>query len=658
MITIYIPGLPQKSYEYRRGDSQIIHDDKNNAIVIDGGEPDLFNKIKAYCKNKGITHITLIITHWHYDHDIAMKEFLEVAGIFVDKIFCPNPAELAGLGDPDAVEDRARAGRRISQAKSLNKPIVYPTAGKVTEIKVGDIRCQMWRRAANKGDKNDYEVNNTSICTYFPDLYYLTTGDTINAFDIYLNTKPGTIKVFKIPHHGNACTTNPCKLLKAAGAELCWYNDWEKKGTAIGSSGFSRYGAGYCKSYFTTLRTDADIVMTAANKKLIVQKNNSIWNFNIPYDGNGSAGWQKNGDKWSYQYEDGTYAVSWNQLDWSGGKDWFYFNENGIMLTGWYFDKGFEKWYYLDPENGTMQKDKAVQVNGYWYYLNEWGQMRIGWYTAPDGKDRYLEPDAEKNQGHMYVNCEADIDGKRYVFDGYGRVVEQNGGNSSLISYTYLSPNHSGKRIMPIDRITPHCAVGQLSCESLAKMFLPKAKEASCNYCIGTEGKIALVVDEQNRSWCSSNRENDQRAVTIECASDSTSPYAFNETVYNRLIDLCVDICERNDKVKLTWFGDKEKTLSYNPPPNECVLTVHRWFENKSCPGDWMYVRMGDLANKVTARLQGAPISEDVKPYRVRKSANDVKSQIGAFNSLDNAKALAAKNAGYHVYDATGKEII
>ena len=48
-ITIFIPPLPQKSYAYRRGDAQIIHDDEKNAIVIDGGEDALCNEIIKYC---------------------------------------------------------------------------------------------------------------------------------------------------------------------------------------------------------------------------------------------------------------------------------------------------------------------------------------------------------------------------------------------------------------------------------------------------------------------------------------------------------------------------------------------------------------------------------------------------------------------------------
>ena len=177
--------------------------------------------------------------------------------------------------------------------------------------------------------------------------------------------------------------------------------------------------------------------------------------------------------------------------------------------------------------------------------------------------------------------------------------------NSPLVSYTRLSPNHSGLRTHDIDRITPHCVVGQCSVETLGNVFAPTSRQASCNYGIGVEGRVGMYCEEKNRSWCSSSNANDQRAVTIECASDTTAPYAFKDVVYQKLIELCVDICERNGKKKLLWLGDKNTTLNYSPKSDEMVLTVHRWFANKSCPGDWMYARMGDLASKVTAQLGG-----------------------------------------------------
>lgn len=188
--------------------------------------------------------------------------------------------------------------------------------------------------------------------------------------------------------------------------------------------------------------------------------------------------------------------------------------------------------------------------------------------------------------------------------------------NSKLVNYTKLSPNHSGTRTHSIDRITPHCVVGQCSVETLGNIFMNKKSEASCNYGIGTDGRVLLCVDEGNRSWCSSSNSNDQRAVTIECASELKHPYAFNDKVYNKLVELCVDICKRNGKKKLLWINDKNKALNYSTKSDEMLLTVHRWFDDKACPGDWLYNRLGNLAKQVTEQL-GGKVEKPTLTYRV-----------------------------------------
>lgn len=214
-------------------------------------------------------------------------------------------------------------------------------------------------------------------------------------------------------------------------------------------------------------------------------------------------------------------------------------------------------------------------------------------------------------------------------------------GNSSLICYTKISPNKTSPRTHKIDRITPHCVVGQLSAESICGCFTSPSRKASCNYGIGTDGRISLCVEEKDRSWCSSSSANDHRAVTIECASDKTEPYAMNDAVYESLINLCTDICRRNGKTKLIWFGDKEKTLAYEAKDDEMIITVHRWFANKSCPGNWLYDRLGDLAAKVTANLNGN--KSDGVLYRV---------QVGAFSIKTNADTMLerVKAAGFDTY--------
>ena len=214
--------------------------------------------------------------------------------------------------------------------------------------------------------------------------------------------------------------------------------------------------------------------------------------------------------------------------------------------------------------------------------------------------------------------------------------------NSPMVVYTKLSPNHSGTRTHKIDTITPHCVVGQCTAEVLGDWFYKTSTQASSNYGIDKNGRVGMYVEECNRSWCTSSRANDQRAVTIECASGSKEPYEMYDVVYNTLIDLCVDICKRNGKNCLLWFGDKDKTLNYEPKDNEMILTVHRWFANKSCPGEWLYSRLDDLAAKVTAKLGGQTVETETVDvlYRVQVGAYKVKQN--AINMLNELK-----EAGY-----------
>lgn len=258
--------------------------------------------------------------------------------------------------------------------------------------------------------------------------------------------------------------------------------------------------------------------------------------------------------------------------------------------------------------------------------------------------------------------------------------------NSPLVNCTIYSPNHSGKRTHSIDRITPHCVVGQCHAEVIGNLFKAESRKASSNYGIGTDGRVGLYVDEYKRSWCSSSRENDQRAVTIECASDTKFPYAFNDKVYNKLIDLCTDICKRNNKTKLLYLGTKDKSLAYNPKADEMIITVHRWFFATACPGDWLMNKLSDLAKVVTDRLtpknnnevkSGTLYKVQVGAYKVKQNAINQKAklekegftafvtqvgelykvQLGAFSDKKNAEKFMAtiKAKGYSAFIQTVK---
>ena len=171
--------------------------------------------------------------------------------------------------------------------------------------------------------------------------------------------------------------------------------------------------------------------------------------------------------------------------------------------------------------------------------------------------------------------------------------------NSNLVDYIKLSPNNSGERNHIIDTITIHCVVGQVSVEALGETFYKKSRKASSNYGIGTDGRIGLYVEEKNRSWCSSSASNDNRAITIEVASDTTHPYAVNDKAYASLIKLLADICLRNNIKQLLWRADKN-LIGQVDKQN---MTVHRWFANKSCPGDYLYNKHTEIANEVNKIL-------------------------------------------------------
>lgn len=177
--------------------------------------------------------------------------------------------------------------------------------------------------------------------------------------------------------------------------------------------------------------------------------------------------------------------------------------------------------------------------------------------------------------------------------------------DSSLVSVIHYSPNNSGKRVYPLTRISVHCVVGQCAASTLGVMFSDPDFGASSNYGVGYDGTIGQYVPESYRSWCTSSYDNDNRAITIEVASDTYEPYRVNDVAYKSLIRLLVDICRRNGKKKLLWFGDKNTSLIYSPKSDELVMTVHRWFAIKSCPGDYLYGLHSQIATEVTKQLGG-----------------------------------------------------
>lgn len=216
--------------------------------------------------------------------------------------------------------------------------------------------------------------------------------------------------------------------------------------------------------------------------------------------------------------------------------------------------------------------------------------------------------------------------------------------NSPLVTYKRITNNKTSPRNHAIDTITIHCIVGQWTAKQGCDYFATTDRECSANYVVGKDGSIGLSVEEKDRSWCSSSSSNDHRAITIEVASDTAHPYAVTDEAYNALIKLVADICKRNGIKKLLWKADK----SLIGQVNKQNMTVHRWFANKSCPGEYLYSRHSDIAAKVNALLGDSAGETTQTPttqtlYRV---------QVGAYSKKANADAMLEKikKAGFDTY--------
>lgn len=235
--------------------------------------------------------------------------------------------------------------------------------------------------------------------------------------------------------------------------------------------------------------------------------------------------------------------------------------------------------------------------------------------------------------------------------------------NSPLVTYTKLTKHCNSPRNHIIDTITIHCVVGQWTAKQGCDYFASTTRKASCNYVVGKDGSIGLCVNEADRSWCTSSATNDNRAVTIEVASDTTAPYAVTTKAYDALIELVADICKRNNIKKLLWQNDK--TLIGQVAKQN--MTVHRWFANKACPGDYLYERHADIADAVNKKLNATPSTVlhrvQVGAYSKKANANTClanvktkgfdgyivqvgsmyKVQVGAYAQKANATAMLAK---------------
>ena len=224
---------------------------------------------------------------------------------------------------------------------------------------------------------------------------------------------------------------------------------------------------------------------------------------------------------------------------------------------------------------------------------------------------------------------------EKYNLTQYDQVEsEEVMSRSPLVDYVKISPNSTNPRKDKIKKITIHHMAGNLSVESCGNVFQNKNREASSNYGIGTDGRVGLYVEEENRAWTSSNKANDNQAVTIEVANDSKGPdWHISDKALEKTIELCTDICKRNGIERLNFTGDKSGNL-----------TMHKMFTATTCPGPYLESKFPYIAAEVNKRL--AKGNEQPKEEKAPKL---FRVQVGAYSKRENGEAMLKrlKEAGF-----------
>lgn len=244
--------------------------------------------------------------------------------------------------------------------------------------------------------------------------------------------------------------------------------------------------------------------------------------------------------------------------------------------------------------------------------------------------------------------------------------------------YHASSNNYTEGRVVngkayKIDTLTPHVWVGHPKTKAIHASPFQKSRQCSCNYGIMDDGSSYVCVDEANRSWCSSNRYNDVRAVTFEIASDTAEPYAITDKALDALIKLCIDVCKRNGLKNVTWINDKEKAVEYqkNMPDGEAIITVHRWWAKKSCPGNMLMGKMDYICDQINkglgveetkpapAHSQPAPAPAPATPSM--KTIDEIAKEVidGKWgNGADRRSKLTAAGYDYNAVQGRVNEIL
>lgn len=429
MISIKALGMYASDFSggnTRNGDTQIVTDGEYYD-VIDGGCDRYATRLITYLKTNNIRDPYLHASHPHYDHIDGIDKILSDPWFTPRALYCQDPDSITAhnssiRSDINALRDI------IAKAKKKEIPVIF--LDNEDRIEHGDINITVYRQYPKYSGNSDAYLNDGSLCYWFAQQRYLTTGDASMwcAYKYKLNPL-----IVKGGHHGNDMSADGylkpsemCPWLYKHGCRYYWDNDFSTKLTNFLMTG--REDAINAK--MIVLNIHGDIDMTFARGKVTITHAGKTYTDAVPYNGDYIQGWIKNSTGWWYRNADGSWPADCTiDLPWSAGVSTFCFDKRGYMVIGWRKIEG--KWYYFD-ENGAMVTGWR-KINGKWYYLSRWdkGAMVNGWQKL-DGKTYYFDA-----SGAMVTDWQK-IEGKWYYFSAGGAM--QIGWITWKGSWFYLDP--------------------------------------------------------------------------------------------------------------------------------------------------------------------------------------------------------------------------
>ena len=317
----------------------------------------------------------------------------------------------------------------------------------------------------------------------------------------------------------------------------------------------------------------------------------------------------------------------------------------------------------IDPRYSLLWRYGKVGTAEHWEQLG--GSWAVPGYDTNKYKSLEEANANEDSYGYQVINILNRI--LAVEIKEETKKEEATMGNSPLVDYVCISPNSTNPRQNKIKKITIHHMAGNLSVETCGNVFLPKEREASANYGIGSDGRVGMYVEEKNRAWTSGSRDNDNQAVTIEVANDEIGGnWHVSDKALAKLILLCADICKRNGIKKLNYTGNKNGNL-----------TMHKWFQATTCPGPHLESKFPYIAAEVNKLLVKVYYKVQVGAFALKKNAENLvaelkkkgfdaiivkkllwyKVQVGAYEVKANAEAMKKRleSLGYKPFIAEEK---